>query len=89
MRLLRFGRWRLSLSLIVFENCNADGDAFIADVRSGMVAWAGNEFPDLFLGLVTKGTGQAFTGGRHISQPTSPLIEKPAPSGRGFLLSWY
>jgi len=43
-----------SLDLVVFENGIAHGNAFVADVGSGVIAGGGDELSDYVLTLMTK-----------------------------------
>jgi hypothetical protein len=44
---------------IVFENRITDGNAFVTDIRLGIVGGRGDQLPDYILAFVTEGTTQS------------------------------
>src|SRR5260370_24013865 len=53
-----FRRRRGLLALFIFQNGLADADAFVADVRAGIVRRRTDQLFDLFLRLMAEGTAQ-------------------------------
>ena len=43
---------------VIFENRITYGDAFVADVRTGVIAWGRNQLADNILAFMAKGTAE-------------------------------
>ena len=83
------------LDLIVFENGIADGNAFVADVGSGVIAGRRDELADYVLTLMTKRTPQSIIGSGTLQAVFSYSAFGPGrdtkprsrlPPGRGTLM---
>src|SRR5260370_24623520 len=53
-----FGRARSLLAFFVVQNRLADADTFVADIRARIVRRRADQFFNLFLGLMAKGTAE-------------------------------